>query len=376
MKKKVYVLLIVAGVVAFMASQFSIAGDDMQKVTAEGDAKIIRGNKKAAKKAAIDDAKRNAVDQVASYVVSETVVENYELVKDIIIKKLAGYVHDYKVLESNPEGDNFHVKIEANVSRTRIAEDASIIYKEMDKPRIMILLPETNSAGDVEIKSSIAENVMIDFFRTKGFEVIDASVARKNIEKDQLKAAALGDTTSAIMLGARSGAEVIIVGTANAGRPEPLGPLYAATPTISVRALKTDNAAILATATLTGKGQGGSPDQAQRTAMTDTSTKVAKDIFWKVIKEWNQEKLSGTRIELVLTGVSYRKLSSLKKQLAEVEGVKEVQQREFAAPAAVLEITYFGDANRLADVLMEKKFKGLTLDVLEVSSAKIKLKVK
>jgi len=363
---------IALGVVFLFCAQ--ALAQDVVKVTASGSAQVVSGNEAGAKKAALDMAKRAAVEQVGSEVMSETVVENFELVKDVVVTKVAGYIKDYVIKDESCSGGTCNVTIEAQVSAKELKDDASLIYQEMAKPRIMVLVPETTPSGELEIKSNVAENTIMDYFKQKGFELVDRTQALANIEADQVRAAAGGDEKAAAMLGARAGAEVIVVGTANTGVPESIrGILYASTPTVSVRALNTANASIYATSTQTGKGQGGTPDQAQKLGLQTTAATVGKDIFWKIVQAWNQEKLNGMPVELVVTGVqNFTSLNKLKKDIAALEGVKEVVQRDFSAPTATLTVYVTSDANRLAELIDAKKIG----EVTGVSQGKVALKTK
>jgi hypothetical protein len=368
MRKKMMIALMVV-----CWSSANTIAQDVVTVTAKGHAAVVSGNVEGARKAALDDARRSAVEQVGSEIISETVVENFELVKDVIVTKVAGYIKDYKVMSQSCSAASCETTIEAQVSARQIKDDATIIYNEMDKPRIMILIPETSPSGEVEIKSNVCENTVMEYFKSKGFELVDRNQALANIEADKLRAAARGDERTAVMLGSRAGAEVIVVGTANTGVPESIrGILYASTPTISVRALNTANAGVYATSSEVGKGQGGTPDQAQKTALQQTAAVVGKDIFWKIVQAWNTEKLNGVPVEVVVTGVNFSKLNKLKKDLAQFKEVKEVIQREFAAPTATLTVYVLGDANRLAELIDAHKIA----EVSSVSPGKITIKVR
>jgi hypothetical protein len=368
MRSKVVLTLLVIG---FFTTQ-AIA-DELVNVKATGSAQIVSKNQAGAKKTAIEDAKRMAVEQVGSEIIAETVVENFELVKDVIVTKISGYVKGFDIIEESCDAKRCFVTIDAKVSAGALKDDATLIYKAMDKPRIMVLIPETNPAGEVEIKSSLAENTVMDYLKMKGFELVDRNQALANIETDKLKAAVSGDEKAAINLGARAGAEVIVVGTANIGKPESIRDIiYASTPTISVRAINTGNASIYATATEVGKGQGGTPDQAQKLALQDTSKIVGKQIFGKIIQAWNLEKLNGMPVELVITGATFSKLKTLKSKLSAFDEVKDVVQRDFSAPSATLTVYVIGDANRLAELIDGKNIG----EVTGVNPGKVTIKLK
>ena len=349
--------------------------DDIRSVKASGSAMVVGGDIEKAKKEAIIDAKRNAVEQVGSQVIAKTVVENFDLVKDKIITKIDGYVHSYEILEEKPAEKSYQVKIEARVSKSALIDDAALIYNDMEKPRLMIIVPEVR--GKEIFPTSQAENAISEFFVEKGFTLVDQATARENIKKDELRKIAEGDEKAAVKAGLRAGAEAVVIGTATMGDVESVkGILYASKSTVSIRALRTDNASLYAVSNKTESAADGVADAAQRKALETSSKSAARDIFWKIVKKWNDEKMMGAEIEVMINGIGFSDLKKVLTGLKETNGVKEVIQRSFDAPTAVLSITYQGDAVRLAEVLSETKFKGFSVEVLSVSSGKINMKIK
>jgi hypothetical protein len=347
----------------------------IENVTASGTWKIVKEDLGEARDGAVLDAKRNAVDQVGSRVIASTVVENFELVKDRIITKADGYVHRYDILEEGKSGSNFRVKIQADVSSSSLIDDATLIYNEMDKPRLMVVIPEVR--GKDIIPMSHAENVVTEFFLEKGFDLIDRDTARENIRKDELRKIADGDAQAAAKVGLRVGAEAVVIGSASLGDVESVRDvLYASRATVSLRALRTDNAMIYAVSNEAATEAAGIPDAAQRKSLEVTSTKAAKDIFWKVVKKWNDQMMTGSNIEVILSGVSFSSLKKVINGFWEIRGITDVIKRNFDSPTAVLNITYSGDTMHLAEILDEERFEGFDIEVLTVSPGKMSLKVK
>jgi len=361
--------------VAMFLPSIGFAADDIKKVRATGSAAIVKGDVEDARKEAINDAKRNAVDKVGSEVISKTIVENFELVKDQIITKLDGYVHGYDIVEEKKSGKNYVVKILAEVSKKALVDDATLIYHDMDKPRLMIIIPEIR--GKEIYPTSQAENVVSEYFVEKGFTLIDQATAKVNLKKDELRRIAEGDERAAAKIALRAGAEAIVVGSAAIGDVEKVkGVLYASKATVSMRALRSDNASLYAVSTKSKSAADGVSDAAQRKALEKTSRAVSKDIFWKIVKKWNSEKLMGSDIEMLLSGVSFSKLSKVKKGFKGIKGVTDVIQRSFDSPAAVISVTYKGDAMRLAEIIDESDFKGFKAEILSVTPGKMSLKIK
>lgn len=351
------------------------AADDAKIVKADGRAKIVGGNVAQAEKDAVNDAKRAAADQVGSEVISETIVENMDLIKDKIVTKLNSYVHEYKVLSKAREGEEMVVSIEAKVSTKQMKEDARLLYSELGKPRVLVLVSEV-SGSDSQL-STQAENIIAEILKDKEFDIVDAATAKENIKKDEARAAAEGDAKAAAKIGLRSGAEVMIIGTAQVSKPESVNNiLYAAKSNLQIRAIRSDNARVLAVANVAENGIEGIPDAAPRKAVSQASKKAAHDLFGKVIKEWNSELMNGQVTEISISGVDFGKLRKLKDGLAKLNGVKSVSQRSFDAPSAVIDVTYLGDSEKLADLLSSAAVGGITIEVRTVAGGKIGAAVK
>lgn len=351
------------------------AAHGTSEVTSTGLAAITGDNTQQARNDAIRDAKRNAVDQAGSRIVAETVVENFELVRDKIISRADGYIHSYDVLDESRQASEYRVSIRAVVSSEAIADDAALIYDEMLKPRVMVVIPEVR--GRNVIPTSQAENMVSQFLLDKGFLLIDQATAEANIRRDELRKIADGDTRAAAKVGLRSGAEAVIMGTAAMGDTEKVrGILYAGKSTVSLKAVRADNARIYAVATSSRSEADGTEEAAIRKSLSATSTAAAREIFWKVVQKWNQELNMGTDVEVIVTGVSFDNLRTLKEGFWRIAGVTDVIQRNFDAPTAVFSVTFSTDSMRLAELISTQPFKGLKVEVVSVSPGKMSLDLK
>jgi hypothetical protein len=370
-------VFLMSAVLTLMLSAAGVAAatGDISEITATGLAMITGDNTQQARNDAILDAKRNAVDQVGSEVLAKTVVENFELVKDQIISRADGYVHGYDILDEARKASDYRVKIKARVSSKNLINDATLIYDDMQKPRVMIIVPEVR--GKSVIPTSQAENMVMQFFLEKGFSVIDQATAMDNIRKDELRKIADGDTRAAAKVGLRAGAEAVVTGTAALGDTEMVrGVLHASKATVSLRAIRADNAGIYAVATNSKSEADATEEAAIRKSLSATSTAAAKDIFWKVVKKWNDELNMGADIEVILSGVAFSQLKRLKEGFWKVAGVSDVIQRSFDSPTAVFSVTFGADSMRLAELIDSQPFEGMKVEVVSVSAGKLSLNVK
>ena len=138
-------------------------------IEAAGEAQIIKGDKVAAKKAAVADAMKNAVEKVVGVTVQsdfsselkETVKNNQNAfeakVRDAVSKKSEGFIKNHELLEEKVDGDIFKVKIRAEVFESKIkaeVEELAKLIAAAGNPKIMIVIQDvvTDESGDVQVQ--------------------------------------------------------------------------------------------------------------------------------------------------------------------------------------------------------------------------------
>ncbi len=85
-------------------------------VEAEGSARYYTGEEAEAKRNALREAQRNAVNQGAGMLLtSETEVRDFDLVSDRILSKSKGILKNYEILEEGPQGTEYIVRIKATI---------------------------------------------------------------------------------------------------------------------------------------------------------------------------------------------------------------------------------------------------------------------
>jgi len=100
---------------------FSISLHAEDRYRGRGEAVIVNNNLPEAKKLALVDAFKNAVQRaVGVYVKGQTVVENFELSREKIIAEAKGYIRDYKIVNEEIEDGIYSVEIEADVYGDKI----------------------------------------------------------------------------------------------------------------------------------------------------------------------------------------------------------------------------------------------------------------
>ncbi|MEN2994331.1 MAG: hypothetical protein ABDH19_03150 [Thermodesulfovibrio sp.] len=121
MKSKISKLIYIFLISFFI---YSYAEAKIQCVDAEGQAAILNNDLPSAKVEAIARAKWNAIEQVAGVKVkAQTVVQNFKLVDDAVIKHTHGVISNYKLRKEWKDGDFYNVIINVCVESTK-ADDA------------------------------------------------------------------------------------------------------------------------------------------------------------------------------------------------------------------------------------------------------------
>jgi len=134
-------------------------------VEASGEAQIKGGDKVAAKKAAVADALRRAIEKVVGiYIESDfssvqrEVVKNnndqfYSNVSDKLVQKAQGFIKSYDVLAEKAEGDVLNVTVRAHVFESKVkAELKSLadLIAAAGNPKLMVVIQEVHVAANGE----------------------------------------------------------------------------------------------------------------------------------------------------------------------------------------------------------------------------------
>lgn len=369
-----------------------------QTVTAEGMAPV-QGNPAIARDHAIQDALRKAVEQaVGTMVASETLVENFQVVRDNIYNKSQGYVKEYKVVKESPQKDLYAVTISATVSTESLKNDLGalgLLIARVGKPRTLFMIAEQNVGQEIllywwgwwgrggaafagqSVEMAVSETVLKEEFLNRGFNVIDISAVTGKFEiSNAYRIADLTDT-GAREIGRKMGAEIIIKGKALAKEgPRTAGSAvgsYLADITLS--AIRVDNGQVLASV----RGNAAARHVAQHVggnqAIENAARQVADKLVEQITAKWTAEMSGGQLIQLTIRGLSGMKdLVKIKEFLkSKVRGVQNVIQRSFEKGEAVLEVDAKSSAQQIGDELAAKPIQGLDLDITAATGNTLEL---
>ena len=154
------------------------------RVTAKGLSFFEPGRELIAREKALDEAKRMAVEKaMGTTIESRTAVENYQVIKDQILSRSAGYLKDIKILEENKTDlGTYEVKIEADVEIPALVDDLDRfkkILKWQKNPRISVVV-EPGLKNDYLPAAKKTANQLGERLKQDGFSVFKSSEESKD----------------------------------------------------------------------------------------------------------------------------------------------------------------------------------------------------
>lgn len=374
--------------------QMLFATTESTNATADGVGVIIDNNTALARDQAIQDALRIVVEQAAGIMVaSETLVQNYEVLRDQIYSKSQGYIKNYQVIDEKIEQNLYKVTVQATVAEGNLKNDLmalGLLMARKNMPRIMIMVAEQNvgmhyyiywwgvKAGHADL--NITENTLMEKLTQKGFNIVDHAVQSKTLKiADPYRIESLSN--SAIRtIGNLYDAEVVIYGKSLAKLAGAVKgtSMKSAQADISLRAVNTDNGQVIASSTNHAAAVHPSEVTAGAKALKIATESIADRLLEQIVNRWNLDVGSGGMIQLVISDIqSYNHLVKFKAMLQKkVRNVKGIYQRDFKAGMATLDITVPMTSQNLADELVVIDYGDFSIDVTGIKQNSINLKMK
>lgn len=332
----------------------SMPGSGVQK-TAGGDIVVVVEGFGANASEAMINAKRSAVEKgIGTVIQSETEVKNFMVNKDVIITHTMGAVKSVQKLSETKGPDGvITLKIRAVVSAAKIHDDLAalrILQESMDKPRVMVMIKESNVGQDVP-DNPAAETEIIRYLTEKEFELVDPAAVEKLKKQEQAIQAMNGNVAAAAAIGADAGAEIIITGTAVSrvakGISNQLGGMKSCQADVSVKVIVCATAKIVAAKNQHAAVVHISPQSGGNKAITQAARKImAGYVFEKIVSSWQNVINNGIPLRVVVGNVRNFKISS-----AVIRGIKNIS-------SSVVKVTKRNWNKGTGMLELEVKYKG------------------
>ncbi len=248
-------------------------------------------------------------------------------------------------------------------------------------PRVMVIIDE-QSLGT--IATSEVESMALRKLLELNIPLVDQDMVRANIARGQQMLQMAGDNRGAAALGARFGADLVLVGEAVA---KPSARRIADTnlrsyqAVVTLRAVRTDNAAALAAAsedsTQVGIEDVSGSAKVLRTAAEMALDKVIPDMLarWTPSAEQGAVVTAGRQLDLTIGGVDQIwMVRAIRETLRARTDLSNVTQRGYSAGMVEFSVEAAVPAEELAEELVLSPPEGLRMQVLDIGGGRIQMR--
>ena len=330
------------------------------------------------KDAAIEQAKRDAVEiGLGAYISSETVVTATSLT-DNIYSKAQGFVKTFKVIsESKGPDGNWEVTISAEVTAIldEVMQDEAALQtllSSMNRPRIIFLVREENLIDNVP--TDFAETKLLSLFFDKGFDVVDRQLVQALKGEPDYENALSGNVAAAAKVASQLGADIIVIGTAKVSSGGIFYGMTSGQADINGKIVRVDTGDILAVVpNAHGKKPHISPSTAGVNAMNDAAGKLGTEIIRQLIEKWSTAQSNFVKCYIVLKNADFMSYTMFETFLKAqtVSGIRNAYSKSLNDGIAEYEIEFEGKAMDLAMGLSKTQPDGFNIMVTGIIGNRI-----
>ncbi len=289
----------------------------------EGEA-VIGDNFQTAETEAIQMAKWNAIEKALGIKTkTKTVVENYRLLDEVVIKEIKGFITDVQIISEQKTDKTVKLKIKGCVYPEKAQKLLSLLTKNTSIS--ILFFPEDIN----KVEFNTLNTVVIKFLTEQGFNVVEIKNNLVYSEKDftHLKKIALQNLSGAMVLG-----KIRIIPVTLKGQYIGYGlhsPFYVLKAVAEYRLLVKDKKdfKVLFSDIVSAQGMGANLDIAKHKALEKLGVKLSNDLLQKLndYLQFRENKLT-----LVVENVySFKKNFEIKAQLQKLPWVKSVKDIDF-----------------------------------------------
>ncbi|HSP07298.1 MAG TPA: hypothetical protein VLR94_08980, partial [Acidobacteriota bacterium] len=293
----------------------------------------------------------------------------------------------YNVVSETRDGALLRVKINADVSSGDLSNDLAgigLLQRRMKYPRVMVSIIEDNVLNSnswwnmYSVSNNQAEATVREQLKAKGFNVVDPSYMKKNLNSQEARQAWEGNNEVAGRFGKRLGAEIVIVGRAASTRSANNiagSDLLSVSSTINASAIKAGTGEIIAQASGQGTAAHINEVAALQQSLQKASDQISDQLISGILETWQKES-SGTRtLAMDINDISTAELGKVKGTLEKMRGVTEVIVRNFSNGSAELNIQAKTDGQELSQAISKASFGGFRLVLVEATPDNLEYRV-
>ncbi|MCP3923418.1 MAG: hypothetical protein GY714_12635 [Desulfobacterales bacterium] len=405
MKKNLFGIISLILLVLMFQSTIALANKQISKVEVMGVSAIIRGNESEAKKLAIKNSLKSAVEKVIVELLStDILISNFKAMNDLIYLQTSDYIEGYKVLSEFKHKKKYRVFVSADVSIRKVLNNLSkggFILEKENLPTILLLVSEKNTdlvekywwKGEAPYEKSVGETTLESEITKRGYSLIayDYGIIKKieNLEKagkketkDKTKEVKeknlfILNNATAIKIGTQMNADVVIVGSVIAKKsPNKIGDDHTFKGFVKIRAIFTKDGSEFTKVHKIESSVNPDEKTGGDKVIAKTVSAAGEKIASTIMKKWQVAKNKPTLLNVEITGKNYlRNFAHLKNVLRQMDGLKDIKTKKFRSNGATLAISYKGNGKLFAESLILQNISRFGLNITDIKDDSLKIQM-
>ncbi len=320
---------------------------------------------------AINDAKLKALEQgVGAYISGKTLVVNYHLVNKTILKRVRGVILGYKVLKTEQYNQNtIKVVVKFKISPKLVNEAYWEIIREMDKPRIAVIIPE--KINNSIVKDPVAQDSIISEFLKYDFRVVDSNTVNSMKIREEAQLALHGNKSSINRLKQELNVDILIIGNATAQSGGEVMGMETSSANVEAKAIWLSNGGIIYADSVRAGSPGLNYSDAGKLALKKAGNQLGDLLIKKILEKWMYELANGRTITVLFNGVTnYQEAQEIKNILLKKVDAIDVLERGYQSGVFRCDVIFNGSTQILAQKIIKylygKNPKIVSLEMLHL----------
>ena len=348
------------------------------------------GDESEARQAAIANALAAAVGRATqSLMTQDEMKRRFNDLDGLIFRHSEKYILKYQLLGQSQAGHQHRVLLEATVNINKIKAQLNtygVVESKSEIPTLLLLIAEQNIddfsprfwwGPKKKGEDAIALEAMIKALKAQGLVVLSPAQvrARDDVDWKRFNKAEL-TFREAANLGARAGADLVIVGNSLAvpSSAEVGTDMQALKGSVSAHVINAKNAEQVTKISQSALGTHTDEVEAGVEALSNAGRLAGQALSRKIIQAWQTQSVSATRIAITVEGTkNLVNFVKFRRTLTSLDGVDKVQIKEMGTNTAALLVDFKGTGRQLADALQKKSFESFGIQMIEVTATDLKL---
>lgn len=295
-----------------------------------GESQIVHNDIASAKIQAEARAKWTAMEEAAQVKVNvSSVIHNAELLDEAVKSEVAGSITKYQLLDEGRDGDTYWLKARVTVK----PGSASLAMEKLAKnSTIAVIVPMQKADGILELIHPFSQQLINDLSE-EGFDVIDIYGQYPSIAEELDSAVSKKDMKKVRLLASKFMAGSVLIGTVKIiEKPQNVGytkvnfSLVDASFNYQVYAEKDGKQSIVASSSVSARGQGLNPDLAAENASKNLAKNQSVIVAGNVASKVLGANKNSVRV-VIVGNTDMHELQSFKEDVSNISWVLSVKER-------------------------------------------------